>query len=110
MQFKKILVWSIVNSKNHPELTEKERSVAVLARLISALFPRMTYSILNIDQIKSEFVMPALKKRFPKLQSVTAKELESEEMVEIEKFFPSKKYEWQDSKEWQLEFQKLLSA
>lgn len=111
MKFKKIMVWSGVHGKAHPLLTEEEKKICGFMPLVEALFPGLDYySITGFHEMREKCVTPALKKRFPELQSVAEGDLRDDEMVEVEEFLPSKGYEWQDSKKWQSKFQELLAA
>lgn len=111
MKFKKIMVWSAIQGKAHPQLSEKEQKIEGFMPLVKALFPGVNYySITGFNEVMSKCVIPALKKRFPELQPVAEGDLKNDEMVEVEKFLPSKGYEWQDSTKWQSKFQKLLVA
>lgn len=113
MKCKKLVIWWLVTEQEHTLLTEKDKKIESLMPLVNAILPGVNYfSITGFTQVMKQCIMPVLKKRFPELANVTAEDiaLEPGTEVEITEFLPSNGYEWQDSTDWQNEFQKLLSA
>lgn len=111
MQFRKALLWSLINSKTHPSLNKKELTIESALSLIDALFPGLNFfSMSGFAEVMRGCAVPALKKRFPELKSMRAQDVGEDEKAEVSKFLPSKRYQWQDSKRWQRKFQKLLAA
>lgn len=111
MKFKKALIWSCVSGQPHPSLNKKERTFGGITPLVEVMFPGMSYySISGLGQVMQECVVPVLKKRFPQLKSLSAKDIKTAERLEVTQFLPSDGYEWQDSEKWKTKFKKLLVA
>lgn len=111
MKIKRTIIWSVVNEKPHPKLTEKERMIEGYMPLISALFPGITYfSISGFGSVINNCAVPVLKKLFPELLTTKAENISARELVEVEPFLPSRGYEWQTSTRWQSKLRKLLAA
>ena len=111
MRFKKALIWSCITGGPHPSINKKEWTIEGCMPLVEALFPGVNYfSISGFCQVMRECVVPALKKLFPELESLSAENIKAGEMKEVAQFLPSKGYEWQDSSRWQAKFKKLLAA
>ncbi len=113
MRCKKLVVWWLVTKQEHPLLTDDDMKIESLIPLVETVLPGVNYfSITGFSQVMKECVIPVLKKRFSGLVSVSADDIarEPEAEVDVEEFFPSDGYEWQDSTDWQEEFQKRLSA
>jgi hypothetical protein len=111
IRVKKAVVWSLVNEREHELLTDKERTIDGLIPLVGALFPGINYySITGFGEVLRGYVRPALKKRFPELQSTPAEQITRGTTVEITEFLPSNGYEWQDNDSWRSRFEELLAA
>lgn len=111
MKFKKALIWSYTVGQLHPSLNKKEQTIEGAMPIIEALFPGVDYySISGFNQVMQECVIPALKKRFPQLESLSAEDIKDGERVEVIQFLPSNGYEWQDSAKWQAKFKKILAV
>lgn len=110
MQCKKNVIWWLVNGGDSLLLKEEDKKIEALMPLVQALFPGINYySVTGFSQVMHQCVVPALKKRFPDLQSVP-EESTAEGEVEINELLPSKGYEWQDSPEWGAKLGELLAA
>ena len=113
MKTKKLVLWWLVNEKQHPLLTNNDMKIETLMPLVQAVLPGVDYySVSGFTQVMKQCVMPVLKKCFPELATVSADDIarEPDAEVEVTEFLPSKGYEWQDSDEWQDKFGKLLAA
>ena len=113
MKCKKLVIWWLVTEQEHPLLTDKDKKIESLMPLVSAVLPGVNYySITGFSQVMKQCVIPVLKKRFPELATFSAEDIaqEPDAEVEITEFLPSKGYEWQDSGDWQTEFEKRLAA
>lgn len=111
LQFKKALIWYCITGNQHPALKPKERTIKSIEPLVETLFPGANYySMTGFGQVMRECVVPALKKRFPEMESLSAAAIKAMEKVEVGEFLPSKGCEWQNSSRWQSKFKKLLAA
>ena len=111
MKFRKALVWSIATENQHPSLTDEEKTIEGVMPLVQALFPGMNYfSITGFGQVMVQCLIPALRKQFPELGSVSADDIKSADEVEVQQLLPSEGYEWQDSPEWTTRFTELMAA
>ncbi len=113
MKFKKALVWSCISREPHPSLNKKEQSIAGVMPLIKALFPGVndySFTVIDFNQMMLPYVIPALKKQFPKLESLPASEINATEMVEVNQFLSTRGDEWMYNSNWGVEFKKLLAA
>ena len=113
MRFKKLVIWWLVTGREHPLLNKNEKTIESLVPLVQAVLPGVNYySMTGFSQVMKQCVMPVLKKCFPELATVSEEEIarEADAEVEVIAFLPSKGYEWQDSDDWQTEFEKRLVA
>lgn len=105
------LVWSIINSQNHPLLSSL--SINDVEPLVHRLFPGINfYSISGFNQLSIDCLVPVLKKRYPELINVSADEVK-DVIIPIESIdtaLASDGYEWQISPEWREEFKSLFLA
>lgn len=106
VRMRKIVIWSLVNDREHELLTAK-----AMTTLVATLFPGIDYySITGFSQVMRECLIPVLKKRFPELRSVPSEQITANDAVEITEFLPSRGYEWQVDNRWRSRFEKLLAA
>ena len=111
MQCKTVVLWWLVNDKEHPDLKVGDRRIEALMPLVAALFPGINYySVTGFTQVMRGCVIPVLKKRFPALLATTAEEVASEATTEIVEALPSMGYQWQDDPAWKAKFENLLAA
>jgi hypothetical protein len=108
IEFKKTLVWSIINEKEHP--AEKQLKISDVMPVIDELFPGINYySVSGFNQVTSNYLRPALTKLFPQLNGVGANSIREDEMVTVkEAFLPSEGYEHLDNPEWKKKLDALL--
>jgi hypothetical protein len=109
-KFKKTLIWSVINDKHHPKLTEDERKISGTMPIIDKLFPGINYySITGFYQVSNDYLRPVLTKLFPYLKGLDAEKVRKNEKIEIENaFLPSKGYEHLDNPEWKERLEELL--
>ena len=111
MEFRKTLIWSLINGESHPELTEKERSIEGAMPVIDSLFPGINYySVTGFGQVYRDYTQPVLTKLFPNLNGLEISQVNGNESVEIKPFLPSQGYEHLDNPEWKTKLEELLLA
>lgn len=112
MKIKKAVVWSLMNPDGwHPSVTADERKINALMPLLSTLFPGIEYySITGFTTVMCNYVRPVLNKFFPEIIGVSAEHIPPDEMIDIGAFQASKGYQWQNSTEWQKEFEQKLAT
>jgi hypothetical protein len=113
MKAKKIVIWWLANGKEHPFIEQEEKKISSLMPLVEALFPGINYySMSGFGDVMRTCGMPALKKRFPELLTMSEEDIAREATAEVEitEFLPSKGYEWSDDPAWMATFQERLTA
>lgn len=114
MKCKTIVLWWLINdsdSEELPGLEEKDTKISALIPLVSTLFPGINYySISGFTKVMNECVIPALKKRYPELLTISVDSIDPVAMTKVASVLPSNGYEWQDSAEWKSQFDKILAA
>lgn len=112
-EFKRIVLWCLVNGVDYPGLPREEMKISSLMPLLNTLFPGINYySTTGFHQVMYQCAKPVLRKLFPELVGASDVEVakDATAMVKVTEFLPSKGYEWQDSDKWKLKFIKLLEA
>lgn len=111
MKCKTVVLWWLINDKEPKQLKESHKKIEALMPLVNALFPGINYySITGFTKVMKELVIPALKKGFPELLTTPEDAVKLKMTTEVAEFLPSQGYEWEDSPEWQSQFEKLLAA
>lgn len=110
MEFKKALIWSVVNEDYHSSLSEDDKTIKALMPLISTLFPGINYfSVTGFSSVLNNYVKPVIKKQFPELSGMPDNDCSDNATVSIESFLPSDGYEHLDNPEWKKELNKKLN-
>ncbi len=111
MRIQTAFVWALIHYPEHAFMGEQFKKIEGVLPLVDALFPGINYySISGFRQVVEECVVPALKKRFPEVESQHATSISRLETIEVSEFLPSNGYEWRDSDEWKNKFEALLQA
>ena len=111
MRCKTVVLWCLVNEKEHTLLKRGGIGSRTWDTLMGTLFPGITIvTISEFTQVMHLCVVPALKKRYPELLTTPAKKIKPTAIKEVTEFLPSKGYEWKTSREWRSKFKKLLAT
>ena len=111
MKVKTIVIWTLVNKKEHPLLTKSQMKISSLMPIVEKLFPGINYySMTGFSQVMHECVIPALKKLHPELRKTPAEKITKTDTIKLTKLLPSDGYEWQDNPKWKKELNKALKA
>ncbi len=109
-QFKKILIWSILNERHHPLAKLDDKKLKSFSPIIETLFPGMSYTPRpGFSIINRRFFAPVLQKIFPEIEGMDPSLISQNDMVEIqEPFLACQGYEYDTNPEWQKQFDQLL--
>ncbi len=79
--------------------------------VLGVLFPGINYYVpRDFNKVVQMYATPVLKKLFPEVSKLHQDEVSKSDMLEIKPFLKSRGYEWQDNKNWEKKFNKLLAA
>lgn len=110
MQVKAVVLWWLINGKDHPTLNQEDKKISALQPLLQALFPGMNYySNTGFQAAVRGCAIPALQKQFPELAVTPAAHLRPDVMLEVEKVMPSNGFEWQGD-DWAARFESYLRS
>ena len=110
-EYNEAVLWSIINSEDHPHLSEDERKISGCMPLIKELFPGINYySITGFAQVMRDYVQPVLSKLFPDIAKKKAHQIDRDRAYNIEAFLPSEGYEHANDPAWGKKLDELLST
>ncbi len=111
MKIKTVVLWWLINNREHSHLSKKDRRIESVVPIVVALFPGVNYfSFTGFSDLMKKCVRPALKKMFPELVGAGYYSVHQRMMSEVTAFLPSKGYEWQRDPEWMRKFDQLIAA